>query len=150
LAFIREIRGCSTFPDALRGAAPEIPYCHNIFTGGRFAMVSAGINMKKMKDTSTEVPPVEDAPKGKKEAPEGGPREGYILVPCRRCKGPLYFPTGYEAQHRPPVMFCRKCGAQTKLPLKNKWIYVVIGIVIFVAAWIVVILTVMKDEDFMP
>lgn len=106
--------------------------------------------MKKLKTTPSETPPSPGANDGPPAKPEALQREGHILVPCRRCKGPLYFPTGYDAQHRAPVMFCRRCGAQTKLPSKNRWIYVAIGIVIFVAAWIVVIMTMMKEDDLLP
>lgn len=77
-------------------------------------------------------------------------RKSHRRVRCRRCGETLWFPTGYSAQHRAPVLFCRRCGAQTKLPGRNRWIWVVLAVLVFLAAWVVVIITWMREDALAP
>src|SRR5260221_8152909 len=77
-------------------------------------------------------------------------RKGHRMIRCSRCREPLFFPTGYSAQHRAPVLFCRKCGAQTKLPSKGRWFFRVLAVLIFLAATAFVIFTLLKEDAFAP
>jgi hypothetical protein len=90
----------------------------------------------------TAQPMPEEAPA---DVPPLAERKDWRMVPCSRCRAPLYFPASSADRSRIPYLFCRKCGGRTSLPTMRRRIFQIIGVLIFLAACAYVIFTFIKE-----